>query len=220
VKKIVSFDLDGTLVDGRYGDLVWNKGIPEEYARKHSIAFDEAYRYIRSLYESVGDEDILWYEMDHWLRRFGLPVTTAEIMSRYETHIRLVPGAAEVLDALKEKYTLIVASNAARVFVDKELEYTGLTCRFTHIISATTDYKMVKKQQSFFETLCRELSVAPEEVIHVGDHPIFDYETPARLGIESYYFRSKHSPLKIQETFEGDGRVIGNLMELLPGLLG
>jgi len=37
MKKIVSFDLDGTLVDAGYGDVVWNHGIPEEYAKRHRM---------------------------------------------------------------------------------------------------------------------------------------------------------------------------------------
>ena len=28
MKKIISFDLDGTLVHGKYGDIVWNQEYP------------------------------------------------------------------------------------------------------------------------------------------------------------------------------------------------
>jgi HAD superfamily hydrolase (TIGR01493 family) len=215
VKKIVSFDLDGTLVDGKFGDMVWNQGIPEEYAKKYGMPFDEAKAWIRGQYESVGDEDIIWYEIDLWLRKFDLSVSADTLLQRYEPHIQLVPHAEEVLRALQERYVLIVASNAARMFVEKEISHTGIGPYFTHIISATSDYRMVKKQEAFYEKLCRNLNARPEEVIHVGDHPVFDYEAPARLGIESYYFKSCHSPLTIQRTFEGDGRVIGSLKELL-----
>ena len=48
-----------------------------------------------------------------------------------------------------ETYTLIVASNAARIFVDKELSYINLASHFTHIISATSRERpiMVKKEK-------------------------------------------------------------------------
>ncbi|OPY68322.1 MAG: hypothetical protein A4E62_02077 [Syntrophorhabdus sp. PtaU1.Bin002] len=47
MKKIISFDLDGTLVHGKYGDIVWNQGIPEEYADKYGFTFDEAVSRVR-----------------------------------------------------------------------------------------------------------------------------------------------------------------------------
>ncbi|MBP1750119.1 MAG: HAD-superfamily hydrolase, subfamily variant 1 [Deltaproteobacteria bacterium] len=78
MKKVISFDLDGTLVDARYGDMVWNHGIPEEYAKAYGMTFDDARAYIRTQYESVGDGDILWYEIRHWLTRFSLDVAADE----------------------------------------------------------------------------------------------------------------------------------------------
>ncbi len=187
MKRIVSFDLDGTLVNGRYGDLVWNHGIPTEYARQFEVSFEAARAYIRGEYEAVGDAALLWYEIDHWLERFGLSVSADDLLTRYEGEIELLPHVEEVLEYLSSTYTLVVASNAARVFVDKELSHTGMGRYFKHTISATTDYKTVKKEGSFFDKLCAFLNVSPLEVVHVGDHPVFDHDVPSSLGIESYF---------------------------------
>lgn len=187
MKKVISFDLDGTLVDARYGDMVWNHGIPSEYARKYGMTFEEARAFIRAEYESVGDADILWYEIEHWLRRFSLDVDGPELLDRYTTLISLLPDAFEVVSSLHDRYTLVIASNAARIFVEKELAHTGLAGFFSHIVSATTDYGMVKKQEDFFRKLCRDVGASVHEVVHVGDHPVFDHDVPSGLGIESYY---------------------------------
>lgn len=183
---MVSFDLDGTLVDARYGDMVWNHGIPMEYSKKYNIPFHEAKTLIRGHYESVGDGDLLWYDIDYWLKMFGLPVASEELLARYEPEIKSLPYAGEVLKELARKYVLIIASNAARCFVEKELDFTGLHKYFTHTVSATTDYRIVKKEEEFYRKLCRQIQATPSEITHVGDHPVFDHDVPSSLGIESY----------------------------------
>jgi FMN phosphatase YigB (HAD superfamily) len=208
MKKVISFDLDGTLVDGRYGDMVWNHGIPDEYAKAYGMTFEDARLLIRTQYESVGDGDILWYEIRHWLDRFGLDVAADALLARYEEYISLMPDAAEVLRSLGERYVLVIASNAARIFVEKELTHTGIQGLFSHIISATTDYGMIKKEEGFFRKLCSDLGVTSGEMVHVGDHPEFDHDVPSRLGIESYHINGHCADT-------GERRTISGLKDLL-----
>jgi putative hydrolase of the HAD superfamily len=215
MKKIVSFDLDGTIVNGQFGDMVWNHSIPEEFSKTYSIPFEEAKGLITKEYEAVGDTNILWYNIEYWLDRFDLPVTAGTLLDRYEAYIELLPGVKEVLEALKGKYTLIIASNAARIFVEKELNHMGIAHYFNHIISATTDYKMVKKGERFYKKICSTLNVSPEELIHVGDHPIFDFVAPSSVGIEAYLLRSREQEAESLGLSEGNGRVITSLRELL-----
>jgi FMN phosphatase YigB (HAD superfamily) len=211
MKKVISFDLDGTLVNARYGDMVWNHGIPSEYSKKFNIPFHEAKTLIRGYYESVGDGDLLWYEIDYWLEKFHIPTSSEELLKRYESQIEPMPYAGEALETLGEKYALIIASNAARCFVEKELDYTGFSQCFAHIVSATTDYKMVKKEERFYKKLCENLRIGPSELVHVGDHPIFDYDIPSGLGIESYYLASEQAGI----SHLNGRRTIKSLRELL-----
>ena len=46
MKKVISFDLDGTLVQGKFGDMVWRHGIPGKYAEKYGVRLKEAQRLI------------------------------------------------------------------------------------------------------------------------------------------------------------------------------
>jgi HAD superfamily hydrolase (TIGR01493 family) len=214
MKKIISFDLDGTLVHGKYGDIVWNQGIPEEYAMKYGMPFEEAKRLVRAQYEAVGDSAIKWYNIDYWLAKFDLPVSANTLLNRYETSIEAFSDTLEVLQALMKKYTLIIASNAARIFVEKELAYTDLTHYFTQIISATTDYGMVKKDERFYKKLCTMLNASPHEIVHVGDHQVFDFEAPLRHGIDAFHLVYDQSTL-IDKSPRGDGSVIFRLSDLL-----
>jgi putative hydrolase of the HAD superfamily len=214
MKKIISFDLDGTLVHGKYGDMVWNHGIPEEYALKYEMSFEEAKRLIRAQYEEVGEANIEWYHIELWLKKFDLPVSAKTLLDRYESYIELFPDTREVLEALMETYTLIVASNAARIFVDKELSYTNLASHFTHIISATSDYGMVKKEAGFYEKLCATLNASPDEIVHVGDHRVFDFEAPSQFGIDAYHFVPDQQGTRDQSQ-GSNGKTIHRLSDLL-----
>ena len=209
MKKVVSFDLDGTLVHGRFGDMVWHRGIPERYSKKQGIPFEEAQRLILEEYASIGDANLLWYDVGYWLTRFGLSVSAHELLDAYAHHIEVIPHALDVITALRARYRLVIASNAGRIFVDKELTQAGLTGYFEYVVSATSDLGMVKKEERFYHTLAANLGVSTEDLVHVGDHPVFDYEVPRSLGIECYHFNPSG---------ESNGTVINDLRELLEKL--
>lgn len=191
--KVVSFDLDGTLVTQRFGDMVWNHGIPLEFSKKYGIPFDEAKRIIVSEYDSVGEESPLWYDIDYWISRFGLKIDAKELLDRYENFIELRDGATEVLNGLKGKFRLVLSTNASRVFVEKELTYSGLKRFFDFTFSATSDFGLVKKEVEFYRRILESLGVREDEIVHVGDNEIFDYQVPMSLGIFSILVDEKES---------------------------
>lgn len=214
MKKIISFDLDGTLVDIEFGNKVWNEGIGGKFAETYCLDRDLGEEWVRNAYAAIGDRNLLWYDIDYWLRRFNLPISAAELLDTYTSSIRLLPHVHDVLDALTGKYELIVASNAARLFVEKELEQTGIASYFRRTVSATSDYGIVKKDVAFYRRLCSELGVSPEEMVHVGDHPVFDLEVPLQFGIDAFFVASQRpEPARVD-----NGRILHDLGELLDRL--
>jgi HAD superfamily hydrolase (TIGR01549 family) len=205
MKKVVSFDLDGTLVNAVYGNLVWLEGVPERYALKHRLTIEEAKRIVKEQYNSIGESNLLWYNLPYWIERFELDISVHELLDQYESNIQLEPHVADIMRILKQNYSLVIASNAARIFVEKELRYTGMFDWFDHIFSATTDFSMVKGNEAFFLAMCGIVGVAPSEVIHIGDHEIFDYEVPQKVGISAYHY----SP-----GGQSHGKTISNFMDL------
>jgi HAD superfamily hydrolase (TIGR01549 family) len=209
MKKVISFDLDGTVVQGKFGEMVWHRGIPDIYAKKYGVQFDEAQRLILKEYEVVGDANLLWYDVQYWIDKFGLAISAHELLDSYVEHIEVTPHALDVLRALKPNYRLVLASNAARIFVEKELAHADLTGYFEYVVSATSDLAMVKKEERFYHRLAASLDVSLSDIVHVGDHLVFDYEVPRSVGIECYHYNPSG---------KNNESVINDLRELLEKL--
>ncbi len=189
--KVISFDLDGTLVTDEFSQIVWHKGIPELYAEKYGCGFDEARKFIFQEYEKVGDKAIEWYYIRYWLKFFGLANNWEKLFGKFKDRIKLYPEVQEVLSTLKQSYKLIITSNAAREFLDIEIKESNISSYFAHIFSATSDFKEVKKTEQFYLKICKRLNVNHNQMIHVGDHFEFDYLVPQQLGINSFYLDRK-----------------------------
>jgi len=183
--KVLSFDVDGTLVDGRFADMFWNDGVPQLYAEKNGMSIDEAKRYLKSRYDEVGDCDLRWYQPEYWFGELGIDKKPEDLVLEYVSEIDVFPEVPELLLRLKEKYVLVASSNAPRMFLEKSLK--TLSDNFEHTFSSTTDFGMVKKLPDFYHTIFELLKIKPDEMAHVGDHFEFDYEVPKKAGIKSFF---------------------------------
>lgn len=185
---IVSFDLDGTLVDHGFSTAVWREAIPALVARKEGLSLEEAKALVYEQYDQVGEGSLEWYDLAYWHRRFGLDGTWRRTLREYRHLIRLFPEVPEVLNELSSGHDLIILSNASRPFIEEELSQSGLdSFPFLNVISATSDMRRVKKTSSFYKEVCLRLGLEPSQLIHVGDHEEFDYQAPTRAGIRAYF---------------------------------
>ena len=185
--RIISFDMDGTLVESEYTDWVWHHGIPRLYAEKTGLSFEEAKVFVLSEYVKVGEAAIEWYDIKYWFRLFQLETGLKSLMEQYVDKIAVYPDVHHLLDRLKGRFRLILTSNAGREFINVEMEATGLGRYFDQIFSATSDFGEVKKTPSFYQGLCDFLKIHPGELIHVGYHYQYDYLVPQAVGIRAFY---------------------------------
>ncbi len=203
--KILSFDVDGTLVDAEFNDLVWLEEIPRLYAEKEGISFKEAYKFILGEYEKVGDKDLRWYDMNYWLRTFGIDRSYNEILQKYEEKIEIYPDARAILEALKESFPMIVITVMPREFL--EIKLKRLNGYFCKTFSTISDFKDVKTSHVYGE-ICLRLNIAVGELLHVGDTWQMDYLEPRKAGVKAFF---------IDRTGEKEGdNVIRSLEELTP----
>lgn len=185
--KIISFDMDGTLVDPEFTDWVWGHGIPTLYSEKAGVPFEEAKAFVVKEYLKVGEGATEWYDIKYWFRFFQLEQSWKALMERYTDKIHIYPDVYPVLECLKKKFLLVLTSNAGREFIDVEMDATRLRRYFDRIFSATSDFGEVKKTAGVYQRICQILGIPPHEIIHVGDHYEFDYLVPRSLGIHAFY---------------------------------
>ncbi|VVB71162.1 Phosphoglycolate phosphatase [uncultured archaeon] len=187
--RFISLDMDGTLVNSTFVDKVWMEGIPALYGEKNGLEYSAAKEFVVSEYMKVGSDHLEWYDLLYWINKLGLDVGKDELLEMYEDEIETFPEVAEVLDLLSGNYELVVTSNAAREFIDMELE--GLSDYFTETFSATSDFREVKKSPLLYGAVCRELKARPFEVLHIGDHYSYDYESPLQAGLDAIFLDRK-----------------------------
>jgi putative hydrolase of the HAD superfamily len=185
--RIISFDMDGTLVDPEFTEWVWGHGIPTLYAEKRGIPFEEAKAFVVNEYLKVGEGAIEWYDIKYWFQFFQLEQSWKGLMKRYADKINVYPDVNHILECLKDRFILVLTSNAGREFIDVEMGATGLGRYFDRIFSATSDFNEVKKTMGFYKRICQMLGARPHEIVHVGDHYEFDYVVPRSLGIHAFY---------------------------------
>lgn len=204
--KIISFDMDGTLVASEYTDWVWGHGIPTLYSEKKGCPFETAKEAVEKEYRKIGEGALQWYDIKYWFNFFELGLGWRALMECYSDKISVYPDAIPVLTRLKQKFVLVLTSNAGREFIDVEMNATGLLPYFDRVFSATSDFGKVKKTADFYRHICEVLGTTPDEVVHVGDHYEFDYLVPRTVGMQAVY-------LDRSATRHGDS-IIWNLGEL------
>ena len=186
--KYVSFDLDGTLADENFDNLVWNEEIPRLYAAKKRISLGEAKKtvyaeYYKSLYMKKVKR---WTDVSYWFRIFGLR-NWRKLLEDMKKHIFIYPDTVETLKYLSRKYKLVLVSSADKRFLEMKLKADGIGKYFTHVFSAPNTFGIPKKNKLMFERILGRLKIRPEEMVHIGNDHYIDYEVPSSLGIRSYH---------------------------------
>jgi len=186
--RIVSFDLDGTITDRSFADSVWLEEMPRQYAVKNDVSFETAKAKVTSEYAKVGRERLEWYDLSYWIEKFGLNISSNDVLCSFQHAIRVFPDTLEVLEGLRhEGFKLIILTNARKEFVDLELEKTKIRHFFEQVFSSTSDFGQVKNTVSTYRKVCNICGISPSELVHVGDDECFDFEVPKKLGLIAFY---------------------------------
>lgn len=181
--KVISFDVEGTLVTPDFSYAIWFEFIPGYYAEINSIDFEQARKVVEEEYKKVGDQRLEWYDVNYWFNKLGLGVPDP-VMERCQGRVCYYPEVKDVLLSLNGKYKLVVASGSPREFLRHLLR--DIEPYFAKVFSSISDYKQLKTSE-FYLQICQSMEVRPEQILHIGDNWQFDFLAPREIGINSFY---------------------------------
>ena len=182
--KIISFDVDGTLVDLEYNDLIWFKEIPELVAKKRKISLKKSLKYVHEEYNKLGEHNLNWYDINYWVTYFGLKVSPKKILEKYESQVKIFPEVIPLLEELKKNFILIVITAMPRGFLIPKMKKLEKYFKFS--FSALSDFKELKNSK-IYSKISKSLNVHPEQILHIGDHWEFDYLAAQKAGMKVIY---------------------------------
>jgi len=159
--------MDGTLLDLRYDNVLWNEHLPERFAHRHGLSAAAA----RARLERHFDETrhtIEHYCLDYWSRFTQLDIIA---LHRDLTHlIRYRPHAERFLAHLEAtgRHAVLV-TNAHRGSLDIKNEITSLTARVDDVVSAH-DFQAPKESAAFWAQLDERIAFDPSRTLLIDDN--------------------------------------------------
>ena len=223
--KHIFFDLDHTLWDFKTNSRLTLSEIYSEFGLVESgtseIDFIEIYekynhkmwsdyrngkmsketlrteRFRQSLYH-IGVKDKALSEMvaDYYVD--NSPIKTA-----------LFPNAIEVLEALKENYSMHIITNGFEEIQSIKLNNSGLTPFFDEVI--TSEQAGTKKPHpAIFHYSLKTANAKAHESLMIGDNQLVDIEGASKVGIDGVFFNPEKEETFVEPKYEVD-----NLKNLL-----
>ena len=215
MKKVILFDLDGTLTESGEGIMksvqyaLEKMGKPELELQKLRVFIGppllEQFMKYADLDKEEAKQAVVCYR------------------ERYSTvglfENRLYPGIEDLLKALKEKgFLLSMASSKPEKYVVQVLEYFKIDRYFDEMTGATMDGKRVKKEDVIEEALRRlQISDDRDHVIMVGDkeHDVIGARAAGISCVAVAYGYGTMEDLKAS----GAEKIVGTVEELREYLL-
>jgi len=185
----VLLDLDGTLLDKYFDDYFWETLVPEKYAQKYGLSFQEAKEKVVALYQRE-EGTLNWTDLDFWSKKLALDLSALkeQIAHLIDTH----PYVVDFLKFLKQMgKKVFLVTNAHYKSLNLKLKHTQLGLYFDGVICAF-DIGLSKEDKRFWRRLQEKLKFDPSHTLFIDDS-----EAPLlaakEIGIKYLFFKTQAS---------------------------
>jgi putative hydrolase of the HAD superfamily len=163
----VLLDMDGTLLDLRYDNCLWNDLLPDRWAAVRGIDPQEARRRLLEQMRAIRST-IEFYSVDYWSTFTGL-----DLRALHEEPAALLgwrPGASAFLDRLGERgLRRVLVTNAHRTSLEVKDAHTGIAARLDAVVSSH-DYGAPKEDAGFWRRLGQCEPFDPRRTLLIDDN--------------------------------------------------
>ncbi len=203
-KPCVFLDADDTILDFHRSEAVAIRETFQELGIPVTDEIISRYSQInKKMWEKLEDglltrQQVLEYRFEELFRELGIPGSGYETQLLYEYRLSLshffMPQAQELLETLKGKYRLFIASNGTAQVQDRRFEDSGILPYFEDVfVSERVGHN--KPAKEFFDCSCSCIyGFLPENSIIVGDSLSSDIRGGCNAGIRTCWYNPKGQP--------------------------
>lgn len=199
-KKLIIFDLDGTLYELRGGSYRKSplrqsvlKNAQKYVEAKLSRDAREARHILKNIQKQYGEQISIGLEKEFGIDRYDYFNTVWDIPAR--TIVKKTANLRKTLLTLKKEYKLALASDAPRAWINNVLKELRIQDIFRNNIFSGEGNRR-KGFGNTFPKIMRSLKTRPDNCISVGDQEQTDIIPAKKLGMYAVFVhRTKHSPL-------------------------
>lgn len=160
------FDMDGTLLDLAFDDLIWNHKLPERHAVMHQCTLPQSQATLYEFYQSH-KHTLSWYSTRFWTSKVG--VDTLQLQYDFKKNIQPRLGCFELLESLKAQgYRCWLVTNADCEGLKLKLNHVNLTPYFEVVVSSE-EIGHAKEFVEFWQVLQHKHPFNPKNVVLVDD---------------------------------------------------
>ncbi len=213
MKPIIMFDMDGTLLDLAFDDLIWNHRLPERHAETHQYTLEHSQATLFEFYQQH-KHTISWYSSRFWTEKVG--VDTLQLQKEYQHQIKPRSGCFELLKTLQAQgYRCWLLTNADCAGLALKLENIDLRPYFEIMISSE-QIGYSKEYVEFWQILQSMHPFDPQHAVLIDDMaPVL--AGAQQFGIAHLVTITQPSSLRAQrEAHELSYPAIDHLTEFLP----
>jgi HAD superfamily hydrolase (TIGR01509 family) len=185
----VLLDMDGTLLDRHFDNVLFEEALPRRYAEQQALSFDQARDSLMAMYRSV-EGRLEWTDLAYWTNRVGIDVVA--LHRELNSLIDFLPDAREFLSRLRKSGKRItVLTNAHRAGVEIKAAKTGLDRYVDRIVDAF-QVGFLKMHEDYWPH-CQELvGFDPTRSLYIDDDEKC-LAAAEKYGVGRVFHRSKSS---------------------------
>lgn len=164
--ETILLDMDGTILDKYYDDFFWEIYVPQKYAEKNGITFEEAQKILFAMYKAE-EGTLNWTDINFWSQRTGLdiPALKKEVDHLIAPH----PDSEEFLEKINFNGNRVyLVTNAHNWVMELKLKKTGFY-RYFHHCFTSFDIGYPKESLKFWEVLFDKTGINPDKTLLVDD---------------------------------------------------